>query len=87
MSKKECNNTSKTLIILMSICVALSIITLGIVVYDRLVRKEPEHVILKPIEIDGDTNKICNNEPETINPDENNLDIDEIIGLDEEEVE
>ena len=46
--EKEKNN--KTLMILMIICVCLSIATLGLVIYDRFIRKEPEHAILKPIE-------------------------------------
>ena len=45
------NKSNKTLIILMSICVCLSLITLGIVVYDRFIRKEPERAVLKPIEV------------------------------------
>lgn len=41
---------SKTLVVLMILCVCLSLVTLGIVIYDRFIRKEPEHAILKPIE-------------------------------------
>lgn len=44
------DNYSKTLIILMILCVCLSIATLGIVVYDRFIKKEPEHALLKPVE-------------------------------------
>ena len=49
-------NNSKTLLTLMSLCVCLSIITLGLVIYDRFIKEEPEHAILKPIEIVPNTN-------------------------------
>lgn len=42
---------SKTLVVLMIICVCLSLATLAIVVYDRFIKKEPEHAVLKPLEI------------------------------------
>lgn len=49
---------SKTLVVLMIICVCLSLATLAIVVYDRFIKKEPEHAVLKPLEIPAieDTN-------------------------------
>ena len=46
-------NNSKTLMILMIICVCLSLATLGIVIYDRFIRKEPEHAVLKPLDNNG----------------------------------
>ena len=52
----EKEKNTKTLMILMIICVCLSITTLGIVIYDRFIRKEPEHAVLKPITIDNNDN-------------------------------
>ena len=52
----EKEKNTKTLMILMIICVCLSITTLGIVIYDRFIRKEPEHAVLKPITIDNNNN-------------------------------
>ncbi len=49
----EKEKNTKTLITLMIICVCLSIVTLGLVIYDRFIRKEPEHAVLKPITIDN----------------------------------
>ena len=61
----ENKSNNKTLMILMIICVCLSIVTLGIVIYDRFIRKEPEHAVLKPIDsvsiIDNNQQKNENN--------------------------
>ena len=59
----EKEKNTKTLMILMIICVCLSITTLGIVIYDRFIRKEPEHAVLKPIMVDNQSseNNVANN--------------------------
>ena len=46
----EKDNSSKLMMILMVCCVVLSFVTLGIVCYDKFIRKEPEKTILKPVE-------------------------------------
>ncbi len=51
----ENKSNNKTLMILMTICVCLSITTLGIVIYDRFIRKEPETAVLKPINTDNNS--------------------------------
>lgn len=53
----EKEKNTKTLMILMIICVCLSITTLGIVIYDRFIRKEPEHAVLKPIDVVPNNNQ------------------------------
>ena len=60
----ENKSNNKTLMILMIICVCLSITTLGIVIYDRFIRKEPEPAVLKPIDTNNqkDDNNVSNDE-------------------------
>ena len=41
----------------MIICVSLSFITLGIVIYDKFIRKEPEKTIIKPVSVDYNSMK------------------------------
>ena len=69
----EKEKNTKTLMTLMIICVCLSIVTLGLVIYDRFIRKEPEHAVLKPIEGTLNCPKVenttCNCQGETTNPD------------------
>ena len=45
MNKESC---SRTLMTLMIICASLSFITLGIVVFDKFIREEPEKTVVKP---------------------------------------
>lgn len=69
----ENKSNNKTLMILMIICVCLSITTLGIVIYDRFIRKEPEPAVLKPIDLgnqmvnDNENNDQLKKELNTIN--------------------
>ena len=70
----EKEKNTKTLMILMIICVCLSITTLGIVIYDRFIRKEPEHAVLKPITVDNQ-NTTINNDNKNYNT--NNLTLEE----------
>ena len=58
MKSEESKNCSKTLIILIIVCITLSIITLGIVVYDNFIRSD---TILKPISGSNEENKETNN--------------------------
>ncbi len=64
MKKEESKSRSKILVILMIICVVLSIITLGIVVYDKFIRSDDlEHPLLKPISgSKEDANNKCDND-------------------------
>ena len=62
MKSEESKNCSKTLIILIIVCITLSIITLGIVVYDKFIKSDSiEHPILKPIAGSNEENKETNN--------------------------
>ena len=53
--KKDCHN--RVLVILMTICVTLSIITLGIVIYDKFIKKEETKTCNCPTCVVGDNTK------------------------------